>query len=37
MPTWIKPQLGAVANEAPDSPDWLHEIKFDGYGMHALL
>ena len=23
--------------EAPDRPDWLHEIKFDGYRMHARL
>jgi ATP-dependent DNA ligase len=22
---------------APDGPDWLHEIKFDGYRMHARL
>jgi bifunctional non-homologous end joining protein LigD len=23
--------------KAPDGPDWLHEIKFDGYRMHARL
>jgi hypothetical protein len=23
--------------EAPDGPDWLNEIKFDGYRMHARL
>ncbi|HEX3523167.1 MAG TPA: hypothetical protein VHT52_13895 [Stellaceae bacterium] len=23
--------------EAPDGPEWLHEIKFDGYRMHARL
>jgi bifunctional non-homologous end joining protein LigD len=22
---------------APDRPDWLHEIKYDGYRMHARL
>src|ERR1700720_2221897 len=22
---------------APNGPDWLHEIKFDGYRMHARL
>jgi ATP-dependent DNA ligase len=22
---------------APDGTDWLHEIKFDGYRMHARL
>jgi DNA ligase D-like protein (predicted ligase) len=37
-PTWIKPQLAKlVEKEAPDGPDWLHEIKFDGYRMHARL
>ena len=28
LPQWIAPQL---IDEAPDGPDWLHEIKFDGY------
>src|SRR5205807_9612286 len=36
-PAWIKPQLAALAAKAPDGPDWLHEIKFDGYRMHARL
>src|SRR6266851_6892852 len=36
-PTWIEPQLAALVKEAPDGPDWLHEIKFDGYRMHARL
>jgi hypothetical protein len=36
-PTWIKPQLAALVKTAPDGPDWLHEIKFDGYRMHARL
>ena len=22
---------------APEGPEWLHEIKFDGYRMHARL
>jgi DNA ligase D-like protein (predicted ligase) len=37
LPTWIKPQLAALIKTAPDGPDWLHEIKFDGYRMHARL
>jgi hypothetical protein len=37
LPTWIKPQLTRLVDEAPDGPDWLHEIKFDGYRMHARL
>src|SRR6201993_3126910 len=36
-PAWIKPQLSKLVNEAPAGPDWLHEIKFDGYRMHARL
>src|SRR5205814_6529855 len=37
LPGWIKPQLTRLVAEAPDRPDWLHEIKFDGYRMHARL
>jgi DNA ligase D-like protein (predicted ligase) len=36
-PTWVKPQLAKLVEKAPDGPDWLHEIKFDGYRMHARL
>jgi ATP-dependent DNA ligase len=34
---WIKPQLAALVKRALDGPDWLHEIKLDGYRMHARL
>jgi len=37
MPRWVEPQLSQLVKEAPDGPDWLHEIKFDGYRMHARL
>jgi hypothetical protein len=37
LPTWVKPQLAALVKQAPDGSDWLHEIKFDGYRMHARL
>jgi bifunctional non-homologous end joining protein LigD len=36
-PTWTKPQLAKLVENAPDGPDWLHEIKLDGYRMHARL
>ena len=36
-PAWIKPQLAKLVDVAPDRPDWLHEIKLDGYRMHARL
>jgi ATP-dependent DNA ligase len=37
LPQWILPQLTRLIDAAPDGPDWLHEIKFDGYRMHARL
>ena len=37
VPTWIKPELAALVKAAPDGPGWLHEIKLDGYRMHARL
>ena len=37
LPQWISPQLTKLVNGAPDGSDWLHEIKFDGYRMHARL
>jgi bifunctional non-homologous end joining protein LigD len=37
LPGWIKPQLTKIVDQAPDGPDWLHEIKFDGYRMLARL
>jgi ATP-dependent DNA ligase len=37
LPSWIRPQLCELVKEAPDGSGWLHEIKFDGYRMHARL
>jgi ATP-dependent DNA ligase len=36
-PTWVKPQLAKLVEKAPDGTDWLHELKLDGYRMHARL
>src|ERR1700680_1440344 len=36
-PALIQPHLAALVKKAPDGPDWLHEIKLDGYRMHARL
>jgi DNA ligase D-like protein (predicted ligase) len=36
-PTWIKPQLTRLVDEAPTGKEWLHEIKYDGYRMHARI
>ena len=37
LPEWIRPQLTQLVKEAPDGDQWLHEIKYDGYRMHARL
>jgi ATP-dependent DNA ligase len=37
LPAWIKLQLTKLVNQPPDRPEWLHELKFDGYRMHARL
>jgi ATP-dependent DNA ligase len=31
------PQLTQLVDTAPDGDQWLHEIKYDGYRMHARL
>ena len=36
-PAWIKPQLTRLVDEAPTGKGWLHEIKYDGYRMHARI
>jgi bifunctional non-homologous end joining protein LigD len=35
--TWIKSQLSRLVDEAPGGGGWLHEIKYDGYRMHARI
>jgi ATP-dependent DNA ligase len=37
LPQRIRPQLTELVDAAPDGPGWLHEIKYDGYRMHARL
>jgi ATP-dependent DNA ligase len=37
LPEWIRPQLTQLVNEAPEGDQWLHEIKYDGFRMHARL
>jgi DNA ligase D-like protein (predicted ligase) len=36
-PKWIKPQLTRLVDEAPAGGGWPHEIKYDGYRMHARI
>src|SRR5215471_11550080 len=37
LPSWVKPQRNKLVDQPPDGPEWLHELKFDGYRMHARL
>jgi ATP-dependent DNA ligase len=37
LPDWIRPQLTQLVDAAPDGDQWLHEIKYDGFRMHARL
>jgi DNA ligase D-like protein (predicted ligase) len=37
LPKWVKPQLCKVVDAPPQGPEWLHEIKYDGYRMHTRL
>jgi ATP-dependent DNA ligase len=37
LPQWVPPQLTQLVETPPEGPDWLHEIKYDGYRMHARL
>src|SRR6516165_5386893 len=37
LPDWVAPQLTQLVETAPDGDNWLHEIKYDGYRMHARL
>jgi DNA ligase D-like protein (predicted ligase) len=36
-PAWIRPQLALLVKEAPSGSEWLHEIKYDGYRLHARI
>src|ERR1700730_16604079 len=36
-PGFISPQLASLVKQAPDGSGFLHEIKLDGYRMHARL
>src|ERR1700728_301614 len=36
-PQWIEPELCRLVEKAPTGPEWVHEIKFDGYRISARL
>ena len=37
MPDWIAPCLPTLVDRPPVGPEWLHEIKWDGYRVSAYL
>jgi len=37
LPAFIPPQLASLSDKPPDGPNWVHEVKFDGYRMQARL
>jgi bifunctional non-homologous end joining protein LigD len=37
LPQWIPPQLSQLVERAPSGPQWLHEIKLDGFRMAARI
>jgi len=37
LPRWVPPQLCQLVEIAPSGPQWLHEIKLDGFRMSARI
>jgi DNA ligase D-like protein (predicted ligase) len=37
LPRFISPQLSQPVDKPPGGPQWLHEIKLDGYRMAARI
>jgi bifunctional non-homologous end joining protein LigD len=37
MPEFVQPCLATLAREPPTGPQWVHEIKLDGYRLQARL
>ncbi len=37
LPPVIEPELATLVDQAPTGDDWVHEIKFDGYRVHARI
>jgi DNA ligase D-like protein (predicted ligase) len=37
LPAFVRPQLAKLVTEASEGERWAHELKFDGYRMHARI
>src|SRR5271166_4722442 len=34
---WVEPQLCKLVEKAPSGPQWVHDVKFDGYRIAARI
>jgi bifunctional non-homologous end joining protein LigD len=37
LPAFVDPQLALLKKEPPSDPSWVHELKLDGYRIHARI
>ncbi len=37
MPPFVEPSLASLCEKPPSGPNWVHEIKYDGYRMQARI
>jgi bifunctional non-homologous end joining protein LigD len=37
LPQFVAPQLSQLVEKQPSGPQWVHEIKLDGYRMAARI
>jgi bifunctional non-homologous end joining protein LigD len=37
LPTFLEPSLAAPCDKPPSGPDWIHEIKHDGYRIEGRI
>ena len=37
LPKFVEPQLCRLVDQPPSGPDWVHEVKFDGYRLQLRV
>ena len=37
LPTFVEPQLCRLVDQPPSGPNWVHEVKFDGYRLQLRV
>jgi bifunctional non-homologous end joining protein LigD len=37
LPAFVDPQLALLKKEPPGGANWVHELKLDGYRIHARI